>query len=224
MGCKLLTSACVVETCTSLINTWNTLPESYQQRVYNNTPATVKHRIQLGENPTRGIIIRVEAAGVDNVILLDNLTCEVALEEPEIGSTDRNLLIDENCMDDELHFGMPGSIGDYESEGDKCDNRDAIPTASQQRLATTELQRFHLGSSDVNMYDGQDANDADAGEKEESSQAGDGSTQNVEDWGHSRFDLGTSDVTGCDGEDGDITDVNEEEDVSPADDASTQHV
>jgi len=42
MGRKFLTSPGVADTYTLLMNTWNTLPESYQQRVYNNTLATVK--------------------------------------------------------------------------------------------------------------------------------------------------------------------------------------
>jgi hypothetical protein len=49
----------------------------------------------------------MEAAGVDNVILLDYLSSEVALEEPKIGSGDPNIPMDNNCMDDEPHFGMP---------------------------------------------------------------------------------------------------------------------
>jgi len=48
------------------MNTWNTLPESYQQRVYNNTLATVKHQIQQAENPTPAVVISMEAARVDN--------------------------------------------------------------------------------------------------------------------------------------------------------------
>jgi len=38
----------------------------------------------------------MEAACVDNAILLDNLTSEVALEEPEIRSPDSNIPIDNN--------------------------------------------------------------------------------------------------------------------------------
>jgi len=45
-GCKLLTSPGIAHTYTVLMNTWNTLPESYQQRVYKNTLGTVKHQIQ----------------------------------------------------------------------------------------------------------------------------------------------------------------------------------
>jgi hypothetical protein len=66
------------------MNTWNTPPESYQQRVYNNTLATVKRQIQRVENPMPAVVISVEAARVDNAILRDYLTSEVALEEPDI--------------------------------------------------------------------------------------------------------------------------------------------
>jgi len=99
-GRKLLTPPRVADTYTFLMNPWNTLPESYQQRVYNNTLATVKRQIQQAENPTPAMVISVEAARVDNAILLDYLTSEVALEEPEIGSTDQNIPIDNNCTDD----------------------------------------------------------------------------------------------------------------------------
>jgi len=129
-GRKLLTSPGVADTYTFLMNTWNTLLESYQQRMYKNTLATVKRQIQQAENPTPAVVISVEAVRVDNDILLDYLTSEVVLEEPEIGSTDRNIPIDNICMYDELHFGMPGDSGDYEDEGDESDERDAIPTAS----------------------------------------------------------------------------------------------
>jgi len=175
---KLLTLPGIADTYTFLMNTWNTLPESYQQRVYNNTLATVKRQIQQAENPTPAVVISVEVARVDNAILLDYLTSEVALEEPEIGSTDSNIPFDNNCTDDELHFGMPGGSRDFEDEGDKSD---AIPTASRRRRAATELERFDLGTSDVNGYEGEDGDDADADEKEEASQAEDGSMQNVED-------------------------------------------
>jgi len=153
----------------------------YQQRVYKNTLATVKRQIQQAENPTPAEVISVEAARVDNAILLDYLTSEVVLEEPEIGSTDPNIPIDNNRMDDELHFGMPGGSRDYEDEGDESDERDAIPTASRRRWPTTELGRFDLGTSDVNGYEGDDGDDADADEEEETSLADDGSMQNVED-------------------------------------------
>jgi len=111
--------------------TWNTLPESYQQRVYKNTFATIKRQIQQGENPTPAMVISMEAARVDNAAPLDYLTPEVALEEPQIGSTDPNIPIDNNCIDDKLHFGMPGGSGDYEDEGDESDELDDISAASQ---------------------------------------------------------------------------------------------
>jgi len=160
------------------MNTWNTLPESYQQRVYNDTLATVTRQIQQAENPTPAVVISVEAGRVENAILLDYLTSEVALEEPEIGSTDSNIPIDNNCTDGELHFEMPGGSGDFE---DECDETNAIPTASWRRRAATELERFGLGTSDVDGYEGKDGDDADADEEEEASQAEDGSMRNVED-------------------------------------------
>jgi len=149
-GRKLLTSPGIADTYTFLMNIWNTLPESYQQRVYNNTLATVKRQIQQVENPTPAVVSSVNAAHVDNGILLDHLASDMALEEPEIRSTDPNIPIDNNCKDDKLHFGMPGGSGDYEDDGDECDDRDAIPTASWQRRPATELEMFDLGTSHVN--------------------------------------------------------------------------
>ena len=72
-GRRLLTSPGVSDTYRFLMNTWNTLPERYQQRVYNNTVATVKRYIQQEENPTPAVVISVEAARVDNAIHLDYL-------------------------------------------------------------------------------------------------------------------------------------------------------
>jgi len=74
MGRKLLTLAGIADMYTFLMNTWNTLPESYQQRVYKNTLATVKRHIQQEENPTPAEVIRTEEARVDNAILLNYLT------------------------------------------------------------------------------------------------------------------------------------------------------
>jgi len=138
-------------------------------------------------------VISVEAARVDNAIDLDYLDSEVALEQPEIGSTDPNIPIDNNWIDDELHFGMPGGSSDSKDDGDESNDDDAIPTASRRRQPATELRIFDLGTSDVDGYEGkdgdgyegEDGNDADGDEEEEASQANDGSTQNVEDWGHS---------------------------------------
>jgi hypothetical protein len=149
--------------------------------VYKNTLATGKHQIQQAENPTPAVVISTEAARVDNANLLDFLTSEVLLEEPEIGSTDRIILIDNNFMDDELHFGIPGFCKDYDHEGDQIDKSDAIPTASWRRQAASELERFDLGTSNMDGYEGHDGQDADADEEEEASQADDGLTQTLED-------------------------------------------
>ena len=180
-GRKLLTSTGVADTYAFLINTWNTLPESYQQRVYNNTFATVKRQIQQAENPTPAVVLSVEAAHVDNGILLEYLTSEVALEEPVIRSTDPNIPIDNNCMDDELHFGKPVGSADYKDEDDGSDVRNAIPTVSLRRQPVTELEGFDLGTSDVDGYEGEDGDDAYADEEEEALQANHESTQNLED-------------------------------------------
>jgi len=110
-GRKLLTSPGVAVTYTFLMNTWNTLPESYELRLYNNTLATVRSQIQQAENPTAAMLISLEVVPVDNASLVDNLTCEVALEESEIDSSDPNIPMDNNCTDDELPFGMPAGSG-----------------------------------------------------------------------------------------------------------------
>jgi hypothetical protein len=130
-GRKLLTSPGVADTYTFLMNTWNTLPECYQQRVYNNTLAKVKRQIQQAVNPMPAVVLRVEVVRIDNAMLLDYLASEVALEEPGIGSTDTNMPIDNNCTDDELDFGIPGGCGSFEDEGDERNDRDAIVTGSQ---------------------------------------------------------------------------------------------
>jgi len=98
MGRKFVTWPGVADTYTFLINPGNTLPESYQQRVYKNPLATVKRQIQQVANSTPAVVISVEAARVDNAIHLDYLTSKVALEGPEVGSRDPNIPIDTNCM------------------------------------------------------------------------------------------------------------------------------
>jgi hypothetical protein len=77
------------------------------------------------------VVISTEAASVHNAILLDYLTSEVSLEEPEIGCTDPNIPIDNNCTDDELHLGMPVGSVDCEDERDESDEHDAIRTTSR---------------------------------------------------------------------------------------------
>jgi hypothetical protein len=136
--------------------------------VSNSTLATVKRQIQQAENPTPAVVISTEAACVDNTIPLDYLTSEVAIEEPEIGSTDPNIPMDNNCTDDEMHFGIPQGSGDFEDEADESD---AIPTASWRRQAATELESIDLRTSDVDGYEVEDGDDVD--EEEEASQADD---------------------------------------------------
>jgi len=108
-GCKLLTSPGVADAYAFLMNSWNTLLESYQQRVHNNTLATVNCQMQQAENPMPAVVTSVEAARVNNAILLHYLTSEVALDEPEIRSTDPNIPIDNNCTDDNLISGCQGA-------------------------------------------------------------------------------------------------------------------
>jgi hypothetical protein len=127
------------------------------------------------------MVISVETAWVDNAILLDILASEVALEKPEIGRTYLNISIDNSCMDDELHFVMPGGSRDYEDQGEESDYGDAIPTAGRQHQPVAKLVKFDLGTSDVDGYEGEDGDDADEDEEEEASQANDRSMQNVED-------------------------------------------
>ena len=126
-------------------------------------------------------VITVEAARVDNPILLDYLASTVAHEEPEIRSTDPNIPIDHNFTDGEVHFGMPGGNGDHKDESDDSDMSHAIPTASLRRQPASELERFELGTSDFGGSEGEDGNDAHADEEEVAAHADDGSTQNVED-------------------------------------------
>jgi len=158
----------------------HTTGEQETEFVLNHLSDSQRH-IQLAENPTPAVEISVEAAGVDSAILLDYFTSGVALELPEFGCTDPNIQIDNICMDDELHFGMPGGSGDYKDEGDKSNERDAIPTTCRRRWAATDLERIDLVTSDVKRFEGDNGDNADANEEEEASQADDVSMQNVGD-------------------------------------------
>jgi hypothetical protein len=84
-------------------------------------------------------------------------------------------------MEDQLNFGMPLGSGDYQDEGDESDMCKVISTACRRQWLMTELQRFDLGNSNVNEYEGKDRNKADADEEQEPSLGDDGSTQNLED-------------------------------------------
>jgi len=137
MSRKLLTSPAVGDTYSFLMNTCNTLPESYQQRVYLNPVATIMCLLQQAENPMLPVAISVEAARIDNAIYLDYVICKVALVEPEIWSTDPNIPMDHDCTNDELYMGMPGGGRDSYDEGDETDKSNAIPTDRCWRRAVT---------------------------------------------------------------------------------------
>jgi hypothetical protein len=107
--------------------------------VYNITLATVKRQIQQAEKTTPAVVISTAAASVDNAILLDYLTSELALEQPEIGSTDQNIQLDNKCTKAELHLGMPWGSVDYADDGDESDEHDGICTACRRRWPATEL-------------------------------------------------------------------------------------
>jgi len=163
-GRNLLTSPGVADKYTFLLNTWNTLPESYQQRVYKTTLLTFKRQIQQVEIPMPAEVISVEAARVDNAMLLEYLTSEVALQEPDIGSTDPNIPVENTWMDEQLHFGMPVGRVDYEDQGDESDEHDTIPTASRWWRPATELETDDQGTSGVDGYESDDGGDADVNE------------------------------------------------------------
>jgi len=167
------------------------------------------------------MVISVEAVRVDNATLHDYLASEVALEAPEIGSTVPTIPIDNDCTDDEPHFGMPGGSGiakikqmkatiampSPQPAGDVGQQRNSrgltgellMSPGIRAKMAMMRMWmrmgrknhhksmmdqgrmgRTDLGPSDVDGYEGEDGNYADANEEEEASQADDGSTQNVE--------------------------------------------
>jgi hypothetical protein len=123
------------------------------------------------------VVISVEAPYVGNAILLKYLTPDVACKEPEIGTADQNIPIDNNCTNYKPHFRMPRGSRDYEDDCDESDKCDAIPTASQRQRSMPALDRFNMGTSDVDEYGGEDGDDADADEVTEASPDDDGSTQ-----------------------------------------------
>jgi hypothetical protein len=126
---KLLTLPGVADTDIFSMNTWNTLPESYQQRVYNITVATVKHQKKQAEKPAPPMANSIEPTSIHMTILLDYLTTEMALAEPENRSTEPEIPIHKICTNYELHFGLPGGSSDYEDSVDDSDIAEAIPTS-----------------------------------------------------------------------------------------------
>jgi len=75
-GRKLRTSPGIADTYPFLMNTSNSPPQSYKQRLYKNTLAIAKRQIQQAENPTPAMVISMGAEPVDNAILHDYLTSE----------------------------------------------------------------------------------------------------------------------------------------------------
>jgi hypothetical protein len=75
-----------------------------------------------------------------------------------------------------MHFAMAGGCGDYDDDGDESDDRDAIPTATWRRWPATEYEWIDLETCDVDCYEGEIGDDADADvdEEQEASQANDG--------------------------------------------------
>jgi len=222
IGRKLLNLPGVGDTYTFLTNTWNTLPENYQHRVYKNTFTTLKRQIQQAENSTPAMLISAEALHIDKSIFPHYLTLEVALEEPEIRRTDPVIPIDNTWMDDKLHFRITAGRGDYGDEGDESDKRYDIHTASQLWRAATDLERFDQATSDVDRYGGMNGDNADADAEAVASQANDGSRQHTDDREHSWFDLGSWNVDGYEVEDCDH--VDEEEQASQADEGLMENV
>jgi len=125
---------------------------------------------------------------------------------------------------DKWCFGIPGGSVECEDEIDESDKLDAIPTASQWRRAVTELVRFYMGTSDVNRYESQDGYNPDVEEEELALQVDNGSTRNVQNWGHGKFALGTSNIDQYEGVVGNDRDADEEDEASQADDGSTQNM
>jgi len=192
MGRKLLTLPGIAVRYTFLMNTWNRLLESYQQRVYTNSSATVNHPIQQAENPMPAELLSTEAVSVDIASLLHDLTSEVVVEKSEIRSIDPNFVMNTNCMDAKFHFRMPGGSEDNEDERDEIDKRDAFPTVSQSQWATTDLKSFELETSAGDGCECYNTDDVNVDAEQDASQAADGSTHKLEycrhctrDWRHS---------------------------------------
>jgi hypothetical protein len=89
------------------------------------------------------------------------------------------MLISNNCTNDELHFGLPGGSGVYEYDGDESNVHNDIHLASRRRQPATELWGFHLGTNDVEGYEGDDGDDVDVDEEGHASQSDDVLTQNL---------------------------------------------
>jgi hypothetical protein len=70
--------------------------------VYNKTLAIVKRHIQQAAKQTPVGVRIVAAAGVENSILPEDFSSTVELGKRDIGSTDPDIPIDNNCTNDKL--------------------------------------------------------------------------------------------------------------------------
>lgn len=136
---KMLTSPGIAARYTLLMNTWNTLQESYQQRLDKNIHATVNHQIQQVENPIPARVISLDVGSIDNARYVDNLTSKGALERLQIGSTSPGIPTSHHCPVDKLHRRMPVCTWDYQDDADAMDKRNDIPTASRWKEPAIEL-------------------------------------------------------------------------------------
>jgi hypothetical protein len=83
---------------------------------------------------------------------------------------------------------MLGGWADYDKEVDEINQCNAILTSSRRWWTITELERFDLGTSDIDRYESDDPYEVDADEEEETSQANDELMHNLEDSGHTTWE------------------------------------
>jgi hypothetical protein len=117
-----------------------------------------------------------DAERVEIELLADCLTSKVTLDEPEIIITHPHITTDNDCTNDQLHCGMQADCEHCYDEGDKIDDGDSIPNASQGPGVATEFNSFAQGTSAADGYKVNDADDAYADEEKPASQSDDGST------------------------------------------------
>jgi hypothetical protein len=166
------------------------------------------------------MVISLEAARVNNAILLEYLAPELALEEPEIGSTDPNIPIDKIARMKNIISGCQGAAGIMKMKvmkvtiampspqpaGDDGPRRNSrgltwepvMSTGMRARIATMWMQmRMRMTNHHKSTMDQRRM---------------------------CRTELGPSYVDGYGGEDGNDADAYEEDEASQADDGSTQNV
>jgi hypothetical protein len=114
------------------------------------------------------VVISMEAAGVVNAILLVYITFAVTPEEPQIGSPNPIIPIDNYCLDDKLHFAIQGGSRDYKAEVDQNDICNPIRFVSWGRRAGTELERLNMRTTTVGGEEGNGGDYAGADKEQES--------------------------------------------------------